>query len=127
MVAGCPKAQSPLTPAPGDRQILCRHPVCSQTRNLVRDTQRPAEGGLQPAHSRLVCDARFPVFSTGRSSQELSGRDLRHLDPSSSATTAQLEVEGGSRSIGFERNWAARSFSPKCTVTSVRKRYKGTR
>ena len=102
MVPECSNVQTPLTPVQGVRQVLCRYPVCSQTRNLVRDPQRSAEGGLQPAHSRLVCDARFPVFSTGRTSQELSGRDLRHLDLSSSATASQLEVEGGSRSIDLK-------------------------
>lgn len=107
-----PKAQNPLTPVQGDCQALCRHPVCSQTRNLVRDPERPAEGGLQPAHSRLVCDARFPVFLTGRSSQELSERDLRHLDLSSSAIALQLEVNGGSRTIDFE------PFGPRRTRRS---------
>ena len=112
MVPGRSKAQNPLTPARGARQVLCRHPVCSQIRNLVRDPERPAEGGLQPAHTRLICDARFPVFSMGRCSQELSGRDLRHLDLSSSAATSQLEVEGGSRSIDFE------PFGPRRTRRS---------
>ena len=102
MIAGDSNAQYPLTPMSGVSQVLCRCPVCSQTRNLVRDTERPASGGLQPAHTRLVCDARLPVFPTGRSSQGLSERDLRHLDLSSSATASQLEVDGGRRTIDVE-------------------------